>query len=233
MADDLDDIPRNTNHLSTLSFSHRATSPVSPTSPTKRDHTLHRRLTLTSFSHRRGPLRGALTPTAGLSFDIRTLPNPPKRVRDVYVGTDKPMRTAFLEGVGVRERVDAIRRAVRVVLDQQGPEEAKEVEMHEADADADEGKGDGARDQEGEDQEDGDESEEDSDAEAEPQTHVKVGICCEVGRHRSVACVEELSRMEWPGGWEIEVVHRDLTRPRSERDKEKRSRKVARAEDSD
>ncbi|KAG6915723.1 hypothetical protein DXG01_010244 [Tephrocybe rancida] len=212
MSDDLDDIPRNPNHR----LSH---SPISPSFPLST-----KILILTSYSHRRGPLLPPLVPTPGLAFDIRTLPNPPKRVRDVYVGTDKPMRKAFMEGEGVRERVEGIWRAVRVVLEQTPNTAAggdvpmgdatKEPE-HDPDSDSEE------------------EEEEDEEEEMEKRIRVCVGICCEVGRHRSVACVEELARMVWPQGWEIEVVHRDLTRPRSERDKEKRSRKVARGEEED
>jgi RNase adaptor protein for sRNA GlmZ degradation len=39
---------------------------------------------------------------------------------------------------------------------------------------------------------------------------VTIGVNCELGRHRSVAFVEELGRMKWDG-WETVVEHRDLT----------------------
>lgn len=44
---------------------------------------------------------------------------------------------------------------------------------------------------------------------------VRVGIYCTIGRHRSVALVEELSRMEWPG-WRVRVMHRDVAKKRGE-----------------
>jgi hypothetical protein len=52
----------------------------------------------------------------------------------------------------------------------------------------------------------------------EPQVPVKppkvlrVGVCCELGRHRSVAFIEELARRQWPAEWAVEVVHRDVAK---------------------
>lgn len=37
-----------------------------------------------------------------------------------------------------------------------------------------------------------------------------VGCFCELGRHRSVAFVEELARRKWPSEWEVEICHRDV-----------------------
>lgn len=42
---------------------------------------------------------------------------------------------------------------------------------------------------------------------------LRVGIVCAMGRHRSVAMVEELSRMPW-SGWDVEVEHRDIAKKR-------------------
>ncbi|KAG6898967.1 hypothetical protein C0993_002145 [Termitomyces sp. T159_Od127] len=168
MPDD-DHIPANTNHR--------------PRDPARRV------LTITSYAHRRGPLVPA--PAPGLAFDVRALPNPPKRIRDACVGTDKAFRAAFMAEPGCRERVDHVQSVVCDVLQQY------------------EGKDD------------------------EEPVHVRVGVCCEMGRHRSVACVEELARAAWPPGWVVDVVHRDLKRQRSERDKEKRPRKVEPRDESD
>ncbi|GLB44948.1 putative P-loop ATPase protein family protein [Lyophyllum shimeji] len=43
---------------------------------------------------------------------------------------------------------------------------------------------------------------------------VTVGLGCELGKNRSVACAEELARLRWPEGWTVEVRHRELPRPR-------------------
>ncbi|KAG6829569.1 hypothetical protein H0H92_004118 [Tricholoma furcatifolium] len=217
---DLDDIPANPNH------------PQPSSSPSKSKHIpLTRLLSITSFSHRRGPLRPP--PTPGLLFDIRSLPNAPKRTREMYVGTDKPMRAAFMADATCKERVEGISRAIRIALEQataeppiEDPREKRKEERMDVDQDEEE-------EEEEEDSEDDDVSEEEDEEEESPDVHIRVGVCCEVGRHRSVACVEELARMEWPEGWKIDVVHRDLARRRSEKDKEKRSRKVDKADISD
>jgi RNase adaptor protein for sRNA GlmZ degradation len=40
---------------------------------------------------------------------------------------------------------------------------------------------------------------------------VTVGCRCGSGHHRSVAFAEELRKIEWPEGWQIEVAHHNLT----------------------
>jgi hypothetical protein len=42
---------------------------------------------------------------------------------------------------------------------------------------------------------------------------LRISIYCAMGRHRSVAMVESLAQMTWPG-WEVRVVHRDVERKR-------------------
>jgi RNase adaptor protein for sRNA GlmZ degradation len=46
------------------------------------------------------------------------------------------------------------------------------------------------------------------------EAEIRVGICCEIGRHRSVAIVEELGRTKFPG-WNVVVAHRDVHHKRS------------------
>ncbi|KZP29388.1 hypothetical protein FIBSPDRAFT_851411, partial [Athelia psychrophila] len=46
------------------------------------------------------------------------------------------------------------------------------------------------------------------------QASVAVGVNCAMGRHRSVAFVEELSRRKWPREWTVVASHRDVDRPR-------------------
>ena len=43
---------------------------------------------------------------------------------------------------------------------------------------------------------------------------IRVGVCCEIGKHRSVAVVEELGRTKFPG-WNVVVAHRDVHHKRS------------------
>lgn len=194
-------------------------SPI-PTNTNHRPHSTPARrvLTLTSYSRRRGPLIPA--PTPGLAFDLRALPNPPKRLRDVCVGTDKALRAAFMADETCRLRVNDVQRAVKEALGRFGEAGEAEQEAHaQAQVQSEE---------EAEEELELEERDEQEEQEQEPLVHIRVGVCCEMGRHRSVACVEELARAAWPPGWVIEVVHRDLKKHRSERDKEKRSRKVER-----
>jgi hypothetical protein len=48
----------------------------------------------------------------------------------------------------------------------------------------------------------------------EDEIALQVGIFCAMGRHRSVAMVEELSKFSWPG-WDVKVDHRDISKKRS------------------
>ena len=54
---------------------------------------------------------------------------------------------------------------------------------------------------------------EDSDA-GDRSQELRVGCFCELGRHRSVAFVEELARRKWPSEWEVEICHRDVDQSR-------------------
>jgi hypothetical protein len=49
---------------------------------------------------------------------------------------------------------------------------------------------------------------------SEDKIALRVGIFCAMGRHRSVAMVEELSKPSWPG-WDVKVEHRDILKKRS------------------
>ena len=45
--------------------------------------------------------------------------------------------------------------------------------------------------------------------------HVRVGVFCVRGRHRSAAFAEQLARMEWPRGYDVRVEHRDVDKKRA------------------
>jgi len=47
-----------------------------------------------------------------------------------------------------------------------------------------------------------------------PPKILRVGVSSEMGRDRSVAFVEELSRKKWPVEWAVEVLHRDVAKQR-------------------
>lgn len=135
-------------------------------------------------------------------------------MRDAYDGTSKQLRewlvkestSASGNGVGFVDRMDAIRAAVLRGMKEFVEEENLVVEKRTKD---------GVLERE-------EEEVEVSTSEAERKVSLKeggeeenevmilrVGIFCEMGRHRSVAMVEELARLEWPG-WDVEVVHRNV-----------------------
>ncbi|KIM45063.1 hypothetical protein M413DRAFT_17191 [Hebeloma cylindrosporum] len=56
------------------------------------------------------------------------------------------------------------------------------------------------------------------------EDQIRVGVCCELGKHRSVAVVEELGKTRFPG-WNVVVAHRDVHLKRSnQKDRSRRNR---------
>jgi len=55
------------------------------------------------------------------------------------------------------------------------------------------------------------------------EDEIRVGVCCEIGKHRSVAVVEELGRTRFPG-WNVVVAHRDVHLKRNHKDRPRRTR---------
>ena len=55
----------------------------------------------------------------------------------------------------------------------------------------------------------------------EEDDEVVVGVCCQLGKHRSVAFVEELGKRKWEG-WQAVVEHRDVHIKRSGSERNRR-----------
>jgi len=53
------------------------------------------------------------------------------------------------------------------------------------------------------------------DEEENEEIVLRVGCNCALGHHRSVAFVSELSALDWPSTWNIQVIHRDLDKKRA------------------
>jgi hypothetical protein len=52
----------------------------------------------------------------------------------------------------------------------------------------------------------------------EEQSIQLIASCfCALGKHRSVAFVEELARKQWPDDWDVEIRHRDVDQNKSKR----------------
>ena len=63
-------------------------------------------------------------------------------------------------------------------------------------------------------EEEGYKSLEDEDEHDPTEAVLRVGCNCALGHHRSVAFVEELARRKWPRNWSVQLIHRDIDRPR-------------------
>lgn len=153
-------------------------------------------LILTSHSH-----SPPLLPPPELKCDVRSLPNPPKYIRDSYTGHSPRLREWLKSDPLFNTRRDGIRQEIQDLLSKtinkdnwQKPtgsgsliENNDEIKIRDV-------------------------------QEANPPTsteiQVRVGISCAMGKHRSVAMVEELAILPWPG-WQVCIVHRDLTRKRN------------------
>jgi hypothetical protein len=183
--------------------------------------------TLVLISHGHSP---PLKPEPQLRFDVRSLPNPPKHIRDAHNGTSKRLQEWMQTDAKFLARRDAIKSEIETAmmlltaahekkdilrlepqhgewtgdggghasaLGQQG-----EVECREA-ARNDEKKWSPGQDS----------ADEDDDDPRDQADTLRVGIYCAMGRHRSVAMVEELAKLSWPG-WCVEVEHRDISKKR-------------------
>lgn len=65
---------------------------------------------ISSFGHRRGPL----IPNPDLSFDLRSLPCPPKDLRAAQTGLHKPLRNWFFSNPQVQSRFNDICEAIKL-----------------------------------------------------------------------------------------------------------------------
>jgi hypothetical protein len=185
--------------------------------------------TLILTSHGQTP---PLHPVPQLKFDVRTLPNPPKHIRDAHNGTSRRLqewlysdpafvtRRAEISGaiesamadLMCRQRRDPLvssRLGVNNVESFMGYPGTAVVSV--SNAGEDHSSSDGSSDRK-----------ESQNPPTDDDVELRVSVFCAMGKHRSVAMVEALSRMPWPG-WQVVVVHRDLLKKRGE--KKRRERK--------
>lgn len=188
-------------------------------------------LVLTTHAHS-PPLR----PAPQLKYDLRTVPNPPKAIRDAYTRVSKRLRDHMLEHdvfVELLRRAEAkIRATVESMIElwkankelvgstpRDGviskKDEPKNEEEEEWGSDAD-----------GEEEDENGSTIEDIVDESD-RLVLTVGIFCAQGQHRSVAFAEELSRISWPKEWQLIVNHRDLgQKRRAAKNQSGRDRKI-------
>jgi hypothetical protein len=185
--------------------------------------------TLILTSHGHSP---PLIPRPDVKIDVRNLPNPPKHIRDAYNGTSKRLQEWMKEDPVFITRRDAIRteieQAMTAKMDEHEkkdvlkvePEDDKKVlEAQPSTSDhtlgADELDEADDRGEDNDEDTDSPSRSDDDDDSADNEVALRVGIFCAMGRHRSVAMVEELAKMQWPG-WKVKVEHRDISKKRGQ-----------------
>ncbi|OAL53189.1 hypothetical protein IQ07DRAFT_677932 [Pyrenochaeta sp. DS3sAY3a] len=178
------------------------------------------------YSHGRSP---PLFPAPDLKYDLRSIPNPPKALREVSDGRSKRLREHLLSEpkfVDKLRDVEAdIRRAMQEKTEEWELEKFESEQIGETDDEKnddqnqedkkkgqpkDMDQGDEDEDEESSGDEDEDDEQDDSKTEPENTILLRVGCNCALGHHRSVAFVHELSQLPWPKEWHVEVIHRDL-----------------------
>lgn len=163
---------------------------------------------LVFISHTRSP---PLNPAPHLEYDVRNLPLPPKRLEDWYKHTRvKGIVVDWMvsEPEFVKRR-DKIREEILEGMVKLGlglDENENKIEEKEDEAESgDDGKEELTRTSSGFDDKENDIFE------------YRVGVSCATARQRSVAMVEELALMSWPG-WEVKVQHRDVVKNKESED---------------
>jgi hypothetical protein len=174
-----------------------------------------------------------------LKYDLRSVTNPPKQIREKYTGVDKRvqehMRSHGDFGALVDRAEGEIRALMGLAVSAAKAADSGHVDMGEEGGvkyrlvrpaatstsvtgvdgaervvgDGEEADSEEEDEDENGDGEDGDEEEEDGN-----RPRLRVSVFDVRGRHRSVAFVEELKERDWPAEWEVRAVHRDLGKPR-------------------
>jgi hypothetical protein len=171
--------------------------------------------TLILYSHGRQP---PLNPSPDLKYDLRSIANPPKALRDASDGRSKRLRSHLLSMPEFTEKLDAVEREIRVAMQRKIAEYGMHPDAENGGVEEDER---AQHEELAEGGEDGDDEGEDEDEDhnksppLESQIILRVGINCALGHHRSVAFVCELAARSWPKDWMVEIVHRDLEKKRS------------------
>ncbi|KAE8366243.1 hypothetical protein BDV27DRAFT_156102 [Aspergillus caelatus] len=171
------------------------------------------RISLFSYGHANGPIvqpHSEAQYHKTLAYNIRHLPNPPRHLRAKATGLSRRLQKEFLQNNNAEEFLVKVQREISDVAkegcdqllystgrdgNKQGPEEAdtrSDLNAHSSEEAAAEG----------------------------ADIDIVVTICCEEGRHRSVAFVEELARRlamlkhgdDSSQHWQlsINVTHRDI-----------------------
>lgn len=189
-------------------------------------------LILTSYAH-----VPPLTPVPRLKYNLRSVPDPPKSIRDAHTGISKKLRDHMLHQdsfVDLLDKAEEDINAKMPVAEKEYREgltptspvlERRRTWSQQKYSDDEEVDGD----DEDEDDEDAKENFEDDGDDDEgtgkDRPILRVGVFCERGQHRSVAFVEELATRDWPKAWEVKIIHRDLGKKKGSNHKGRGGRK--------
>lgn len=191
---------------------------------TKTEFTRKPEYRLILYSHGRSP---PLFPAPDLKYDLRSIPNPPKALREVSDGRSKRLREHLLSEPKFMEKLRDVEADIRRAMEEKaegweleniesehtGENHGKnEDDQHQEDTKRRNPKDMEQNDEDEETSGDDDEDDEQDDSKTELENTIllRVGCNCALGHHRSVAFVHELSQLPWPKEWHVEVIHRDL-----------------------
>lgn len=160
------------------------------------------------YSHGRTP---PLNPPPDLKYDLRSIPNPPKNARDAHDGRSKRLREHLLGELKFVQKLDEVESEILEAMETRIAETAEKLENDQDRRDDGEESGE---DGEEEGHRSSEDEEEDKDEHDSTEAVLRVGCNCALGHHRSVAFVEELARRKWPRNWSVQLIHRDIDRPR-------------------
>ncbi|KAF2265663.1 hypothetical protein CC78DRAFT_532329 [Lojkania enalia] len=165
---------------------------------------------LVLYSHGRNP---PLNPPPDLKYDLRSIPNPPKAVRDVSDGRSKRLREHLLSNSIFISKLEAVEQEIRAAM------ASKVAVLESRDKATDCGS---PRDsipqspkQEEQDIKIAAPSIGSPEETSLQEVVLRVGCSCALGHHRSVAFVQELALRAWPRDWQIHVIHRDVDKKRA------------------
>ncbi|KAL1636254.1 hypothetical protein SLS56_001233 [Neofusicoccum ribis] len=159
------------------------------------------RYTLCLASHSRSP---PLHPAPWLKFDLRSVPNPSRSLRQTNTGKHWALRKELLKDPVFQSELDRAQTAIAAAMADfelsrkdsvaqrnRTPEEAGHLAQEDS------------QDLEGVEQ-----------ANPGPEDVLRVSCFCEMGKHRSPAFVESLAAAGgWPENWDVKVIHRELDGP--------------------
>jgi len=193
------------------------------------------------ISHGHSP---PLVPPAELKYNLRRIPNPPKRIRDALDGRSKRLRDHMREHEEFMSLLDQahkeIQQAAMASLAVPQKTDGGGITSHEKSEVNDSTEiSPSTNKSEAQDTQVSTSDEVDQEADAQftskpgsdelggMQDAIRVSCFCAQGKHRSVAFVEELMQMPWPNGWELSAVHRDVDNDIVGNNKDKRNRAKA------